>query len=493
MSKNPMKSFMAGLLCILLLAILGCSQSEERRPAWKSGEKDQPALFTENEREYVGSEKCKECHWREYDSWKHTLHSKFMQLPDEFTVMGDFEVDNKLIVNVTDKAPTQTSTDTNTSMSVVADKLVVNVSSQLPSRPLGKEIKTTMRKEGKKYYVNTIGSDWKFHDYEVTAVIGINRKQNYLTKFPNGELHVLPIEWDLEGQKWNDYFGLETHFPGDGSFWSDQGRIWQYKCGSCHATGLKIDYDKTTDSYATTMVDMGIGCEACHGPGSQHVQAASTYYDYEKDTIVNPAKLPWRLRAMVCGQCHNWGASTAKVEPAKEGFPQNYAYSYGYKVGQPLYLFYDETAETEEIHHQQYNEWLDSPHAEAGVMCTTCHSVHAEGGHKTQHKSQTKLAADNLCTSCHSSLQKKAAHRIHTFGSCISCHMPKTAGHEHRHSFKFISPEESLQAGGVDKLMNSCSGCHHHKNSSLFELIEFLDAAKKQDMPKPFSAHSKER
>jgi hypothetical protein len=37
--------------------------------------------------------------------------------------------------------------------------------------------------------------------------------------------------------------------------------------------------------------------------------------------------------------------------------------------------------------------------------------------------------------------------------------------------------------------MNSCSGCHHHKDAPLDGLIEFMDGAKKHDMPKPFSAH----
>jgi hypothetical protein len=69
--------------------------------------------------------------------------------------------------------------------------------------------------------------------------------------------------------------------------------------------------------------------------------------------------------------------------------------------------------------------------------------------------------------------------------------MPKTTGHEHLHSFKFISPEESIKAGGVDKKANSCSGCHHHKDTSLEGLVEFLDAVKKEDMPVPFSVHRK--
>ncbi|NIN83458.1 MAG: hypothetical protein GTO45_01705, partial [Candidatus Aminicenantes bacterium] len=49
------------------------------------------------------------------------------------------------------------------------------------------------------------------------------------------------------------------------------------KCGGCHVTGLKVNYDKDMDSFDSTWVDLGIGCEACHGPGSNHVKAASVY------------------------------------------------------------------------------------------------------------------------------------------------------------------------------------------------------------------------
>jgi hypothetical protein len=69
--------------------------------------------------------------------------------------------------------------------------------------------------------------------------------------------------------------------------------------------------------------------------------------------------------------------------------------------------------------------------------------------------------------------------------------MPQTKGHERSHTFVFISPEESLRAGGVDKKPNSCSGCHHHKDSPLMGLVEFLDAVKKEDMPLPFSPHQR--
>ena len=145
------------------------------------------------EPEYVGADKCKDCHWREHDSWKHTLHSKFMMEANEFTVMGDFERDNTLTVKVTNKAP----------------------------RMAREESTSTMSKKDGKYYVNTIGPDWEFHDYEIKYVIGVNREQSYVTEFPNGELHVLPVEWEINEIKWEDNRGLEKHYPGNGKFWSD--------------------------------------------------------------------------------------------------------------------------------------------------------------------------------------------------------------------------------------------------------------------------------
>ncbi len=407
---------------------------------------------------YVGSERCKDCHWREYDTWRSTLHAKFMQLPNDYTVIGDFARNNKLTTKVSNKSP----------------------------KFAGEEVNTTMFKKGGKFYVKTIGPDWEFHDYEITKVLGISRRQNYISKFPNGEMHVLPVEWNAKTETWIDFNGLEKNIPGDGEYWSDSESIWQFKCGGCHVTGMEINYDKINNNFDSTWVDLGIACEECHGPGKNHVKAASKYFDYEKETIINPAKLPWRLRAMVCGQCHNWGTSTAEVSPYKEGFPKNYSYSYGYLPGKPLYLFYTEESEEKERHHRQYNQWKTSVHAKKGIMCTNCHNVHQKGGLNV---AMTTFTPENLCMSCHITLQRRSAHRIHTYGSCIACHMPETIGHEHSHTFKFISPELSIRAGGIEKQSNSCNGCHHHKDTPPQDLLSFLEAAKKDDMPKPFTVH----
>jgi len=63
------------------------------------------------------------------------------------------------------------------------------------------------------------------------------------------------------------------------------------------------------------------------------------------------------------------------------------------------------------------------------------------------------------------------------------------AGDAHSHTFRFMFPEESLKAGGADKQPNACSSCHHHQDTPLEALVGTLEAAKKNDMPKPFTVH----
>jgi hypothetical protein len=95
---------------------------------------------------------------------------------------------------------------------------------------------------------------------------------------------------------------------------------------------------------------------------------------------------------------------------------------------------------------------------------------------------------------CHTVISNKFAHSIHSFANCVGCHMPRVLrspefGAALGHSFGVLHPEASLKAGGVEKQPNACSSCHHHKETPLEELVGFLEAAKKNDMPKPFSVH----
>ena len=313
------------------------------------------------EREYVGSKRCKDCHWREYDTWKYTLHSKFVQFPGEYTIIGDFEMNNKMTVKVTNKAPKFAS----------------------------KEVTTKMYKKGGKFYVNTIGPDWEAHDYEVAYVLGINRKQNYITRFPNGAMHVLPLEWDAINKIWVDFNGLKGSYPGKGNYWSDTESIWQLKCGGCHVTGLKTNYDKDSDSFDSNWTDLGIGCEACHGPAGKHVFSQS-----KVDIIVDKS-------AEQCGSCHYRDAG------------HRIAASSGYIK-----------------HHEQYDEMIGAGHK--GLECVTCHDPHEPRAGMPPKVPHT-LKGRTDCQICHnpqkhepwSAPPPQIPHTLKGRTDCLSCHGPQ--------------------------------------------------------------------
>lgn len=374
-------------------------------------------------RSYVGADECRNCHDDHYKGWKSTLHPyKFQPVSDD-AVIGDFEKNNKLSAD-------------------------------------GTTIK--MLKKNDEFFITTPGPDKNIHTYKIKYLIGGFWKQLYVTEFPNGELHILPAMWLVETQEWKK-----------SKYWSDT--IYQNSCIGCHNTGVQLNYDKPTDSFKTTWVDFGVSCEACHGPGSEHMKAEKT----EKyNTIINPAKIPdLRRAAMVCGACHNRGSSAN----GKYGYPD------GYKPGDNLNFIFNEKPklhpdDSAKANRQQYFDWKKSGHAREGITCLDCHYSHQKGN---ANKYQTKLPGSSLCRSCHQ-VENKGVHGIHSVNNCIGCHMSPVGkravkGDVHSHTFKVISPETTIKAGGnVNKQPNSCNSCHYHKNDApdrLFNIIKGIKGA----------------
>ena len=89
------------------------------------------------------------------------------------------------------------------------------------------------------------------------------RYQGYLSKLADGRIYVLPAFWHIESKRWIDWKEI-TPIP-DGAH--DLRQIWNTNCFNCHATNLAQGFDVATRRYETTWTEMGIGCEACHGPG----------------------------------------------------------------------------------------------------------------------------------------------------------------------------------------------------------------------------------
>ena len=112
--------------------------------------------------------------------------------------------------------------------------------------------------------------------------LGAKRYQGYLSRLPDGRMYVLPAFWQIESRRWIDWKEI-TPIP-DGAH--DLKQIWNANCFNCHATNLVQGYDIASKTYRTTWTEMGIGCEACHGPGREHVALADAW---EKDPGSKPA------------------------------------------------------------------------------------------------------------------------------------------------------------------------------------------------------------
>ena len=380
---------------------------------------------------YVGSETCKKCHERRYLEWRTSLHSRMMQDTrlNKMVNIGDFDTASKA---------------------------------------------RTFSKDEVAY---TLGSQWR---------------QQYLKK-DGADLIVLPAQYNVTIGQWSAYFPDKP-----------AKRDWFKECSGCHATGV--------DPEKKTFVDMGIACEACHGPGSNHVEAVP---GFEIFTILQAGRLTPAQASQICGSCHTRG----RDKKGDYAFPYSYQ---DYKGEANLRLHFKEAipdngddskyfwpSGESKWSNQQYLDWKQSEHAKVGVVCVTCHNIHSSKSTlvSTERQegpglldaiiSKTRLFEDRLCKSCHTTLKYRYAHSIHTFGSCVRCHMPRVAkigeaGDAHSHTFRFMYPEASLKAGGVDNQPNACSSCHHHKDTPVENLVGFLEAAKKNDMPRrPLTVHQR--
>jgi hypothetical protein len=383
-----------------------------------------PDEALEKPKAYVGSDVCRTCHLEHYDAWKRTLHSKMLQ---------DARADADVFVTDIDEA------------TIRADLTALAETKELKVPP----------------------SDIFIPDVaDIRYTIGSQWKQRYLFDH-EGDLKIAPVQFNIDTGRWVNYHEHN---------WDE--RPWLLKCGGCHATGVDLD--------EKTFVEPGVGCEACHGPGSHHAALPKDKTFEKRATIVNPANLTGGVATQICGSCHNRGKAT-KAKGA--GWPV------GYRPGRALEPYYNSVEPGSKYlysntfskgHHQQYIDWTQSAHADSGVDCVACHVVHDLGN--PMFSGKTKVQGDRLCTTCHEQTAKVGAHSVHSFGNCTNCHMPRIAksaesGDIRSHVFKAVLPEVTVEAG----IPNSCQGCHKHKDADPAKLQEKWDRLTSRK-PRPAAA-----
>lgn len=223
---------------------------------------------------------------------------------------------------------------------------------------------------------------------DIKYVMGKGKSyQNYLDK----NLKVLPGQWSVKDKKWTKIQAV------DGAA----------KCVGCHVTNFKPE--------AKTWSELGVGCEACHGPGAAHAESMEVA-DIKALKSFDAKKLN-----MLCGQCHSVGK-----DPTGK-----YDFSITFLPGDDLDAHFKLQEPGEGMRNRQYNDFAPSKHAQGGMKCTTCHDPH---GDKTKAPPQLKQPADNQCMACHGSAiksLKEHAPQAPANATCATCHMPDSL-----HSFQ---------------------------------------------------------
>lgn len=301
-----------------------------------------------------------------------------------------------------------------------------------------------------------------FKKSDVVLTHGVQWKQRYV----DPEWRIRVAQWNFDAENWSPYH------PDN---WKE--RDWRKKCAYCHVVGF--------DTKTLKWHELSVGCEVCHGPASNHIDAK---LEDKHKTIVNPGSLTFRAASDVCGQCHTRGHSPDK----KWDFPVDF--SVGNNLGPQNFTIVPLTSKKAwwpsgnvKQHRQQYPEWKDSAHAKSGIGCSTCHSVH-----EARTKFATTMNPNNLCQSCHGNVSTDPIRGHAPIGGapqhsdCIGCHMPPTGksstrGDERTHRFRVIPPQVTIDLGGGDpaKQPNSCNHCHAHKKAKPEDLQKALNQGKK--------------
>jgi hypothetical protein len=280
-----------------------------------------------------------------------------------------------------------------------------------------------------------------------------------------------------ERRVWHDYkFYMWWSAGGDGRYGTSDDVVAappvntntvQTMCAGCHLTGWERYQDKATGQFLVRAVndpagdmnidddpeldEINIGCESCHGPGSEHVAGAG-----RSGSIVNPRYLSAERSSTLCGRCHDrrqgYGGPTVGYtqavseagELARPGISRHELIT---KFTDPIKKGptmrgpgREDNIWADDVHsnkpHQQYSDFLKSKmyrNDRLLVTCSDCHDLHGNAPYARFLLHDPNDSASPLCQRCHavdvlSHMETKLNSKMKgKLTRCIDCHMPGTA------------------------------------------------------------------
>lgn len=426
---------------------------------------------------FVGSEACKGCHAKEHGEWQKTWHAKMEQWPSDKTVLGDF---NDRIITYRDIE--------------VKDKA-------------GKASKVTFQvkthKDEKGYFFTVLDRDDPANNqtFKIAKTLGGKWDQGYEIQIGENYYPAI-LRYSVKQNAWL----VAAFFP---QLWVEPDgtpdgrprrveelpmiRTAEAKCAGCHTSGFTFEKDKATNVWkAHGQGELGVGCEKCHGPASEHVKAAKEAkiaghrLEGPALKIVHGLKdLDHNQQTQLCAQCH--GRSTNRKQTDLT-FPQGFlpgdtdimehlifwTYQGNGNPDQNRYFYRNDWAKR---NRQQWQDFTKSTHFnKAGLSCLTCHTFHGKWEDMHLRKTPTQQ-----CESCHAADRMAMRPQTEMFrGSkmeqagvrCIDCHMARIGFRSHlvegthaqkhypmdgsSHTFHVATPLVKKQFG----VRSACEVCH---------------------------------
>jgi predicted CXXCH cytochrome family protein len=429
--------------------------------------------------EYIGSDTCEDCHSDQYDVWVDSLHPKKIQVADDTTIVAPWDID----VTIT-----------------VAD---------------GVEATVSLTKNETGYWVAL--DDSGNHTYRVDYVLGgFGWKQRFVTQIGNSK-YILPHQYNVAPETWvpfhpEDWYDTTTGEAKEVAV----SQSWDRRCAGCHATGVELEFNDTSGEWMASYSELGIGCEGCHGPGSLHIDPpdGSDKEDFIWSPMDSAVCGNCHNRGNGIGVVgtkttgYPLNAAGMTIMPGDD-LADYFVMAPGYH-GDGV---------TSKKHRQQYPDYITSEHSHSLTAikesdhgrdsCLDCHSTdyrlaeedekpilddavfsiecaacHVPHGSDIDH--DLRVPQDEICTQCHSSGGAVPGERVHHpqkemlegtidiaglsgdawmdgEATCTDCHMPFTAKTAVNydiasHSFKFISPADSIEFGVPNSCTSSCHG-----------------------------------
>ncbi len=421
--KSPIGSHLIGACAAAFLFVASAGVAE-------------PGDGGERSPRHVSSQACMSCHEQQFRDWTGSHHDWAWRRPQPENVLGDFD-DASIHHN--------------------------GVTTRFSNR------------EGR-YYIEADGPDGKPREFEIKYTVGVEPLQQYLVETEPGRLQALDLAWDTTRRRWYHLYPDQDLKGGDGLHWTGPYKNWNARCAECHATGYAKNYDARARTYSSVQSEIGVGCEACHGPGEAHVTWAKAPDTYDpsrfpgtgsRGLTVDLAEVDPGVEIEACAACHARRQSlTSRSSAPGDRFLDNFVPAL-LRTG----LYHADGQILDEVY--VYGSFLQSKMHAQGVRCTDCHEPHRLG---------TLAEGNALCTRCHNpegtprfpdlkpGQFDSPSHHFHKEGGngakCANCHMLAqiymVVDPRRDHSFRVPRPDLSVRLDTP----NACTLCHDDKTDA---------------------------